>query len=96
MGAHRLDLIEGRLAGGVTGKPLLAGLKGLLGPSVIEVLGDTFIAAELSDAVLATRAFEDDSDRLLGRVPSGGSPDVPDGFLRTSAGCLIVSIFGLR
>jgi hypothetical protein len=82
-GAERLDLVGRRLANGVAGQPLLAGLEELLGPSVVEVLGDPFLAAQLGDAVLAAQAFQDDADLLLGReVPPGGSPDVPDGLLR--------------
>jgi hypothetical protein len=46
-GAQHLDLIGGRLAGGVAGEPLFAGLPELLAPSVVEVLGDPFLAAEL-------------------------------------------------
>ena len=82
-GTERLDFIGGRLACGVTGEPLLAGFEKLFRPSVVEVLGDAFFAAELGDAVLAAQAFDDDADFLLGReVPPSGSPNVPDGFLR--------------
>src|SRR5215471_2579739 len=82
-GAQHLDLIGARLAGGIAGQPLLAGLQELLAPSVVEVLGNAFLATELSDAVLAAQAFQDDADLVLGReVPPGGAPDVPDGLLR--------------
>jgi hypothetical protein len=33
---------------------------------VIEVLGDTFLTAKLGDTVLATQAFQDNADLLLG------------------------------
>jgi hypothetical protein len=55
-----------RLAGDVPGKPLLSSFEKLLGPSVVEVLSDAFLAAELGDAVLAAQDFEDDADLLLG------------------------------
>jgi hypothetical protein len=91
-GAERLDLIGRRLSRGVTGKPLLAGFEELLGPTVVEVLGDALFPAELGDAVLAAQAIEDDADLLLGReVPPGGSPDVPDG-LRRALRRLLVSL----
>src|SRR3990170_2740206 len=89
-GAQRLDLIGGRLTGGIAGEALLTGLEELLGPSVIEVLGDAFLAAELGDAVLAAQALEDDADLLLGRkLPPGGPPDVPDGLLRAPRSLLV-------
>ena len=89
-GTERLDFIGGRLACGVTGEPLLAGFEKLFRPSVVEVLGDAFFPAELGDAVLATQAFEDDADLLLGReVPPSGSPNVPDGFLRALRSLLV-------
>ena len=57
---------------------------------VVEVLGDTFLAAELGDAVRAAQAFKNDADLLLGReVPPGGSPDIPDGLLRTLRSLLV-------
>src|SRR5690606_19234060 len=91
-GAQRLDLIGGGLTGGIAGEPLLAGFEELLGPAVIEVLGDAFLAAELGDAVLAAQAFEDDADLLLGReLPPSGSPDVSNGLLGTLR-CLSVAL----
>src|ERR1700720_2669663 len=48
-----------------------------------QVLIDPFLAAQLSNAVLAAQAFQHDADLLLGRmVPTGGSADIPDRFLR--------------
>ena len=94
LGAQRLDLVGGRLARRVAGEPLLAGFEKLLGPAVIEVLGNTLLAAQLGDAVLATQAFKDDADILLGReLTPGGAADVSDGLLRAlrSLLCLAVS-----
>jgi hypothetical protein len=51
-----LDLVRGRLTRRVAGKPLLAGLQKLLRPSVIEVLVEPFLAAELSNADLTAKA----------------------------------------
>ena len=48
-GPQCLDLVGRRLAGGVAGQPLLAGLEELLGPAVVEILGDTFLAAQLGE-----------------------------------------------
>jgi hypothetical protein len=51
-----LDLVRRHLPHRVASKPLLAGLQELLRSEVIEVLIDPFLAAEFSDAVLATKA----------------------------------------
>ena len=40
---------------------LLAGFEELLGPAIVEVLGDAFLAAQLGDAVLAAQPFEHDA-----------------------------------
>ena len=57
---------------------------------------DSFLAAQLSNAVLAAQAFQHDADLLLGRmVPTGGSADIPDRFPALSGmrllACLIVA-----
>jgi hypothetical protein len=65
-GAELLDLVGRRLAGGVTSEPLLTGLEKLLGPTVVEVLGDTFAAAELGDGRVSAQPVEDNADLLLG------------------------------
>ena len=44
-----------------------AGLQELLGPAVIETLGDTLVAAQLGDAVLAAQALQDYTDLLFCR-----------------------------
>jgi len=47
-----------RLTGRIASKPLLACLQELLRPSIIEVLGNALLPAQLSDRLLATQAFE--------------------------------------
>src|SRR5258705_2129642 len=82
MGAKLLDLMGGGLAGVVTGEPFLAGLEEVLRPTVVEVLGDAFLAAQLGDTVLAAHAFEHDADLLLGReLAPRRSADIPDELL---------------
>src|SRR5262249_46352646 len=49
-----LDLVRGRLTRRVAGEPFLARLQELLRPTVVQVLIDPFLAAQLSNAVLAT------------------------------------------
>src|SRR5262249_27240512 len=39
-------------------RALLAGFEELLGPAIVEVLGDALLAAQLGDAVLPTQPFE--------------------------------------
>ena len=57
-GAQVLYLIRGCFPCRVAGQPLLAGFEELLGPAIIEVLGNALLAAKLGDAVLATQAFD--------------------------------------
>src|SRR5438132_8770771 len=47
-----LDLVRGRLTRRVAGEPFLARLQELLRPTVVQVLIDPFLAAQLSNAVL--------------------------------------------
>src|SRR5437588_3321843 len=56
-----LDLVRGRLTRRVAGEPFLARLQELLRPTVVQVLIDPFLAAQLSNAVLATQAFQHSS-----------------------------------
>jgi hypothetical protein len=65
LSAQPLDLVAGRFACGVAGQPLLACLQKVLGPAIIEVLVDTFLAAQLSDAVLAAQTRDHDPDLFL-------------------------------
>src|SRR5262249_33119495 len=74
-----LDLVRGRLTRRVAGEPFLARLQKLLRPTVIQVLIDPFLAAQLSNAVLATQAFQHDADLLFsGMMPACGSANIPD------------------
>jgi hypothetical protein len=52
-----LDLVRGRLTRRVASQPLLAGLQKLLRPTIIEVLVDTFLAAELGNADFTAKAL---------------------------------------
>src|SRR5688572_30845294 len=81
LGSQRLDLVRSGLARGIASEPLLAGLQKLLGPAILEVLGD---------AVLAAQPVQDDADLLLGgELPPGGASDVPDGLLRALRSMLV-------
>src|SRR5262249_39897535 len=74
-----LDLVRGRLTRRVAGEPFLARLQELLRPTVVQVLIDPFLAAQLSNAVLATQAFQHDTDLLFsGMMPACGSANIPD------------------
>src|SRR5262245_36968679 len=74
-----LDLVRGRLTRRVAGEPFLARLQELLRPTVVQVLIDPFLAAELSNAVLATQAFQHDTDLLFsGMMPACGSANIPE------------------
>src|SRR5262249_2700580 len=74
-----LDLVRGRLTRRVAGEPFLARLQELLRPTVVQVLIDPFLAAQLSNAVLATQALQHDADLLFsGMMPACGSANIPD------------------
>ena len=45
LGTQTLDLVGGRLAGGVAGEAALAGLQELLRPAIVHALSDAFLAA---------------------------------------------------
>src|SRR5262249_7690360 len=73
-----------------------AQLQELLRPTVVQVLIDPFLAAQLSNAVLATQAFQHDADLLFsGWMPACGSANIPDclcsalryALVRLSHGC---------
>src|SRR5215470_10091177 len=73
-----LDLVRGGLTRRVAGEPFLARLQELLRPTVVQVLIDPFLAAQLSNAVLATQAFQHDADLLFsGMMPACGSANIP-------------------
>src|SRR5262245_2786881 len=68
-----------RLTRRVAGEPFLARLQELLRPTVVQVLIDPFLAAQLSNAVLAAQAFQHDADLLFsGMMPACGSANIPD------------------
>ena len=46
----------------------------LLGPCVIEALGNAFMAAKLANAGLAPKAVQNDTDLLFGRMTLAGCP----------------------
>src|SRR6266540_2909382 len=74
-----LDLVRGRLTCRVAGEPFLARLQELFRPAVVEVLVDPFLAAQLSNAVLAAQAFQHNADLLFSRMmPACGSANIPD------------------
>ena len=66
-----LDLVRGCLTRRVAGEPFLARLQKLLRPTVVQVLIDPFLAAQLSNAVRATQAFQHDADSSLQRNDAG-------------------------
>jgi len=68
LSAQVLHLASIRLAGCITGQPLLAGVEEFLRPAVIQALGDAFLAAKLGNAVLATKARQNNPDLLLRRM----------------------------
>src|SRR5262249_59397580 len=57
-----LDLVRGPLTRRVAGEPFLARLQELLRPTVVQGLIDPFLTAQLSNAVLPTRAFQHATD----------------------------------
>src|SRR5262249_59634401 len=74
-----LALVGGGLTRRVAGEPFLARLQELLRPTVVQVLIDPFLAAQLSNAVLAAQAFQHDADLLFsGMMPACGSANIPD------------------
>jgi len=74
--AQILHLVRGRGTGCVTGEATLACFHELLGPGVIQALGDAFPTAQLSDAVLAAQAIEHDADLVFSReMPTGLAAD---------------------
>ena len=77
------DLVAGRFTRGIAGQPLLARLQEVLGPAIVEVLVDPFLAAQLGHAVLAAQARDHDPDLVLSReVPAGCPPYIAYRLLR--------------
>src|SRR6266403_3723855 len=52
----------------IAGKPPLAGLQELLGPTVVKALGNPLAPAQFRNAVLAAQAIQHNADLLLCRV----------------------------
>ena len=69
-----LDLIAGRGSRSITREAPLAGFEELLGPAVVEALGNAFVTAELGDRSLAAQAIQDDADLLFSRSNASASP----------------------
>ncbi len=77
LAAQTLHLVRGRSTGGVTSKPALASFHELLGPGVIQALGNAFRAAQLGDGVITAQAVEHDPDFVFrGKMPTGLAADV--------------------
>src|SRR5262249_27853967 len=73
------DLVRGGLTRRVAGEPFLARLPKTLRPTVVQVLIDPFLAAQLSNTVLAAQAFQHDADLLFsGMMPVCGSANILD------------------
>src|SRR5260370_13451987 len=66
--AQILDLAARGRPRRIAGKPPLAGLKELLGPTVVKALGNPLAPAQFRNAVLAAQAVQYDADLLLGRI----------------------------
>ena len=91
-----LDLIRSGRTCRIIGKPLLAlrpcawtdgalaaSVQKLLRPAMVEVLGNTFLAAQLSDCFLAAKALQHNADLLFCRkLPPGCSTYIPNRLLR--------------
>src|SRR5690606_34821752 len=68
-----------------------------LRPGVVQALGDPFLAAQFSNAVIAAQAFKHDPDFILGReVPACRPPDVLHHLLRRSLHRFFQGGFGLH
>jgi hypothetical protein len=79
--AERLDLVAGGRAGCVTRQAALTGFQELLGPGVIQALGDGFAATKGGDAFLAAEPSQDDADLVLGgMVLARGTTNIADQF----------------
>src|SRR5690606_20436366 len=95
--AQILDLAGGCGTGGIAGEPALARFHELLRPGVVKALGDPFLAAQFSNAVIAAQAFKHDPDFILGReVPACRPPDVLHHLLRRSLHRFFQGGFGLH
>jgi hypothetical protein len=64
--AQVFNLVSRGSTGCITGQPPLTSFHEVLGPFVIDASGDALTTAQLSDAVLASKAVQDDPDLLFG------------------------------
>ena len=71
-----LDLARRRCTRRVVRQAVFAGLDELLGPAVIQTLGNAFSASQFINAVLALQAVQNDPDLFLGRILFARGPDV--------------------
>jgi hypothetical protein len=62
----RLDLVAGRFTGSVACQPLLAGLQEVLRPTIIKILVDPLLAAQLGNTVLTAQPCNHNPDLLFG------------------------------
>ena len=77
----------------VPSQALLPSFKELLGPAVIQALGNTFAAAQLRDAVLPLQAVQHNPDLLFGRILFAcGTADVLNNLLAVALACSRVSV----
>jgi hypothetical protein len=80
------NFIAFRFTRGVAGQPFLARLQKPLGPTIIDILVDPFLAAQLGDAVHAAQACDHDPELFLSAIlPSGCASNIANdlfGFLR--------------
>ena len=61
----------------IPGQTPFAGFQELFGPGVVLALGDPLATTQLSNAVLAAQAFQNNADFLLRRpTPAGLAPDI--------------------
>ena len=62
------DLSRRRRTGRIARKPLLTSFKELLGPAVVQAMGDALAATQFRNAILTLQAVQHDPDLLLGRI----------------------------
>src|SRR6266446_2747556 len=63
-----LDLAARGRSRRIAGKPPLAGLQELLGPTVVKALGNPLAPAQFRNAVLAAQTIQHNADLLLCRI----------------------------
>ena len=77
LSAKILHLVSGRRTGRIASKPALVGLHELLGPGVVQALGNAFLAAQFGNGVITAQAVQNDPDLVFCReMPTGPAADV--------------------